>query len=142
MNNNIFVIHGHDSVALLEIKEFLRKLGLNPIVLQDLPNRNMTVIEKFEKYASSCVFAIAILTPDDMQAEKLDSANKYRARQNVILEAGWFMGKLGRQRVMLLHKGDVEFPSDIFGVLYLSFDKTIMDASEKLRDELVAQGLI
>jgi predicted nucleotide-binding protein len=87
MNRNVFTIHGHDSLALLELKEFLRKLGLNPVVLQDQPSQNLTVIEKFEKYASSCVYALAILTPDDVLAEKLGAANKSRARQNVILEA-------------------------------------------------------
>lgn len=141
LNKNVFIIHGHDSVAVLELKEFLRKIGLNPIVLSDQPSLNLSIIEKFEKYAGQCVFAISLLTPDDKQASDLDAANKYRARQNVIMELGWFMGKLGRAGVMLLHKGDVELPSDITGVVYVSFKNSIIDASEKIRDELKARGL-
>lgn len=142
MNKNVFIIHGHDSVALLELKEFIRKVGLTPVVLKDKPNQNLTIIEKFEKYASTCVYALAILTPDDKQANDLINSEKSRARQNVIMEAGWFMGKLGRHKVSMLHKGEIELPSDIFGILYLPFNTSIMEVSEQLRDELMAQGLI
>ncbi len=142
MNKNVFIIHGHDSVALLELKEFLRKINIVPIVLKDQPNQNLTIIEKFEKYASKAAYAIAILTPDDKQASELGRADKFRARQNVIVEAGWFMGKLGRSKVIMLHSGNIELPSDVMGILYLSFRDSVLEVTEQLRDELKAQGLI
>lgn len=142
MNKNVFIIHGHDSVALLELKEFLKKIELVPVVLCEQPDTNLTIIEKFEKYANNCVFAFSLLTPDDKQASDLDDDSKFRARQNVILEIGWFMGKLGRSSVMLLHKGDVELPSDILGIIYVPFKNSIIEASEKIKFELKAQGLI
>ena len=46
-----------------------------------------------------------------------------RARQNVILELGYFIGKLGRGRVCALHMEGVEIPSDIHGVLYVPYDQ-------------------
>lgn len=142
MNKNIFIVHGHDSLSLLELKEFVRKLGLTPIVLTDQPNAGLTIIEKFEKYAKKCSFAMVLLTPDDKQAKDLEESEKYRARQNVILEMGWFMSRLGRSKVVLLHKGKVELPSDIVGVLYLNFNTSVSEVYEKIRDELIVKGLI
>ena len=67
-----------------------------------------------------------LLTPDDMgypTGEDSDTARP-RARQNVILELGFFLGKLGRGHVAALHSGDESFerPSDYDGVLYIPID--------------------
>ena len=138
----IFLIHGHDSVAVFELKDFISSLGLEPLVLFQLDDRGMHIIEKFEYYADQCDFAIALLTPDDKQAKDLNSSEKWRARQNVILEIGWFMRRLGRKGVALLHKGDVELPSDLLGILYLSYNGSIYEVSERIRQRLQGQGLI
>lgn len=83
-----------------------------------------------------------LLTPDDKQAEQLTGQDKWRSRQNVILEMGWFMAKLGRERVAMLHKGSVELPSDLMGVLYLSFNTSIFEVSEKIKRRLAGCGFI
>jgi predicted nucleotide-binding protein len=142
MNKKVFIVHGHDTLALLELKNFVSKIGLDPIVLSDQPDSGRTIIEKFEYYANQCSYAFVLMTPDDKQAAELDKGDLFRARQNVILEMGWFMAYLGRSKVVLLHKGDIELPSDITGVIYLKFEKYISEASEKIRDELKSSGLL
>ncbi|NNJ85391.1 MAG: nucleotide-binding protein, partial [Gammaproteobacteria bacterium] len=83
----------------------------------------LTIIDKFEQHAASAEFAIALLTPDDVGTLQGDEKDwKPRARQNVIFELGWFLGRLGRGRVCALKKGDVEKPSDYQGVLYIAMD--------------------
>jgi len=119
-SRNIFVVHGHDEAAKQSVARFLEKLGLNPIILHEQPNKGRTIIEKFEEH-SDVGFAVVLLTPDDMGGVSTDRLNR-RARQNVILELGYFIGKLGRARVCALFMEGVEMPSDIHGVLYLPYD--------------------
>lgn len=142
MNKRIFIIHGHDKAAYLELEKFLISLGLIPVILFNQDDRGMTLIEKFEHYAPQCSFAFVLLTPDDKQAELLTGQDKWRSRQNVILEMGWFMANLGRKRVAMLHKGSVELPSDLMGVLYLSFNTSIFEVSEKIKQRLAGCGFI
>ena len=122
-SKDVFIVHGHDSAAKLEIARFLDKLGLNPIILHELPDKGRTIIEKFEAN-TNVGFAIVLLTPDDIGHQKDDASKaKPRARQNVILELGFFVGKLGRHRVCALKKGDIEIPTDYSGVLYKTMDE-------------------
>jgi predicted nucleotide-binding protein len=123
ISNNIFIVHGHDSLAKIELARTLEKLKLNPIVLHEQANEGRTIIEKFERDASRVSFAVVILTPDDTGHPKgKPSEARSRARQNVILELGFFSGALGRANVCVLYKGDVEVPSDYLGVVYVSMD--------------------
>ncbi len=118
----IFVVHGKDNGAKETVARFLTKLGLKPIVLHEQPNQGRTIIEKFERYAK-VGFAVVLLTPDDSCADTDQPGNsRPRPRQNVILELGFFLGKLGRDRTFALLKGDVEIPSDYDGVLYIAMD--------------------
>ncbi len=120
--NQIFVVHGRDRGALAEVKQVLIQLGLEPVVLQDQPNQGRTIIEKFEDYAQ-VGFAVVICTPDDEGKHVAeDAAPIPRVRQNVLLEWGYFLGKLGRESVCALIKGEVEIPSDYAGVLYVEMD--------------------
>jgi predicted nucleotide-binding protein len=103
----------------------LLALELEPVILHEQPNKSRTIIEKFEYY-SDVGFAIVLLTPDDMGYSKTagnDSA-KPRARQNVVLELGFFLGRLTRSRVVALHPQDAafEFPSDYDGILFVALD--------------------
>ena len=119
---HVFIVHGHDVAAKESTARFIEKIGLNPIVLHEQPNAGRTIVEKFENY-SNVGFAVALLTPDDIGSVKGNAKDlKYRARQNVILELGYFMGKLGRGRVCALYKEGVEIPSDYQGVLYIPMD--------------------
>jgi predicted nucleotide-binding protein len=119
VGRRVFIVHGHDEEAKQSVARCLEKLELEPIILHEQPSQGRTIIEKFEGYAG-VGFAVVLLTPDDVGAAKDDVDNfKPRARQNVVFELGFFVGKLGRDRVCALHKGDVEIPSDFAGVVYV-----------------------
>jgi predicted nucleotide-binding protein len=118
----IFIVHGHDEGTKETVARYISKLDLYPIILHEQPNQGKTVIEKFETH-SDVEFAIVLFTPDDIGYPKDNSNNlKPRARQNVVLELGFFLGALGRNRVCVLFKGDIEIPSDYSGVLYIPLD--------------------
>jgi CheY-like chemotaxis protein len=136
-----FIVHGHDNKAKLELKNYLQnRLGLpEPIILHEAPNLGRTIIEKFEDLAVGASLAFVLLTPDDRVASASDSnAEKRRARQNVILELGFFLGLFGREtgRVFLLHRGGLDIPSDLGGVLYVDITNGIDAAGEEIRREL------
>lgn len=118
----VFVVHGRDNEAKETVARFLTRLALTPVILHEQPNQGQTIIEKFEQHAQ-VGFAVALLTPDDVGALR-DNSNdlKPRARQNVVFELGYFLGRLGRERVCALTKGNVEIPSDYGGVVYISLD--------------------
>jgi hypothetical protein len=120
-NNKVFIVHGHDNIRD-QIARILTKLGLDPIILQEQTNGGRTIIENFEEHSSSVGFAIVLLTGDDLGRGKNETDLKKRARQNVILELGYFMGRLSRKKVMTLISDDVEIPSDIDGLLYCKID--------------------
>lgn len=121
-NRNIFIIHGHDDGAKETVARFIKKIGLNPIILHEHSDKGRTIIEKFEEH-SDVGYAIALLTPDDVGNKKNEQNNlKPRARQNVIFEFGYFIGKIGRKRVCGIKKDDVEIPSDYAGVLFIPMD--------------------
>ena len=123
VGNKIFIVHGHDEESKLAVARCIERLSLVPIILHEQPNQGRTIIEKFEDYAGVS-FAIILLTPDDVGASKINIKKlSPRARQNVILELGFFIGKLGRNKVCALHKGDLELPSDISGVIWEPLDE-------------------
>ena len=117
--NSGFIVHGHNDNTKLEIARFVENdLKRKAIILHEQPNRGRTIIEKFENY-SNVDFAIAIWTADDEGKKKKDSDLQDRARQNVIFETGFFIGKLGRQNVIVLFEDGVEIPSDYSGVIFI-----------------------
>lgn len=119
----VFVVHGHDEAAKEIIARFLEKLNLQPIILHEQASGGRTIIEKFEKYSREVGFAVDLLTPDDLGTTRKEQGKlQPRARQNVVLELGYFLGRLTRNRVCALYKGDVELPSDIQGVIYIEMD--------------------
>ena len=123
VGNNIFIVHGHDEESKQSVARCIERLSLVPIILHEQPNQGRTIIEKFEDYADAS-FAIILLTPDDVGASKNNRNNlSPRARQNVILELGFFIGKLGRNKVCALYKGNLELPSDISGVIWEPLDE-------------------
>jgi predicted nucleotide-binding protein len=122
-SRKIFVVHGHDHGTKETVARFLSKLDLDPIILHEMPDKGRTLIEKFEDHADVAC-AVAILSPDDIASPKNDPAvSEERARQNVILESGFFVGRLGRERTFALLLNGVTKPSDIDGVLYIPFER-------------------
>ena len=141
-DKDVFIIHGHSETARGQLKDLLKGLGLNPIVLGDQSDGGMTIIEKFEYYANSCAFALALMTPDDSLVGPDGASTIWRARPNVILEIGWFMARLGRTRVMLLSQGPLEVPSDLQGILYLPFKDSVLEVSAQLSGRMRQAGLL
>ena len=123
MSRRIFLVHGRDEGAKSAVARFLEKLDLQPVILDEQANRGQTIIEKFESHSNVC-FAIVLLTPDDEGGLRGgEKSGRHRARQNVIFELGFFIGRLGRQRVCALTKGSaMEIPSDYSGVVYIPLD--------------------
>ncbi len=143
---NVFIVHGHDEVALLNLKNYIQntlKLG-EPTILREQAGLGRTIIEKFEHHAQGIEVVFVLLTPDDNATSPNDSNDeKRRARQNVIFEMGFFLGVLKREsgRILLLHKGPLEIPSDISGVEYIDISNGIESAGEKIRRELRALNI-
>lgn len=135
---NVFIVHGHNNEIKVNVARTLEKLGLNPIILHEQPNSGKTIIEKFESH-SEVGFAIILLTDDDLGGAKENENLNLRARQNVILEMGYFIGKLGRDRVCPLYTNGVELPSDLYGLLYTEIDKG-ENWKIKIAKELKAAG--
>ena len=134
-SRKVFVVHGHDEIARESVARFLERIGFEAIILHEQANRNRTVIEKVEAHGD-VGFAVVLLTPDDEGCTKGDTLRP-RARQNVILELGYFVGRLGRERVSVLRRGEVEIPSDFGGVVYEPFDPS-RGWKSKLAKELEA----
>lgn len=137
-NDKVFIVHGHNNEIKLDVARTLEKLGLTPIILHEQANSGRTVIEKFEEH-SDVGFAVVLLTDDDLGKAKKDEQLNSRARQNVILELGYFIGKLSRKRVCPLYAKGVELPSDMSGVLYVELDNQA-SWRIKLAKELKACG--
>ena len=139
--NEVFIVHGHDDKTKETVARFVENLGIEATILHEQANRGQTIPEKFEEHASEAGFAIILLTPDDVGASKDKIKDlKPRARQNVVLELGYFWGRLGRERVCVLYKEGVELPSDMQGILYV-----LMNSSDgwqlKLGIEMKQAGL-
>jgi predicted nucleotide-binding protein len=133
----VFIVHGHDEGPKYAVIRFVERLGFEAIILHEQASQGRTVIEKIEAH-SDVGFAVVLLTPDDFGGTKGEEP-KDRARQNVVLELGYFIGKLNRSRVCALKRGDIEVPSDFGGVVYVPFDDS-GGWREALGRELEAAG--
>jgi predicted nucleotide-binding protein len=136
--NRVFIVHGHDEAPKEAVARFLEKLRLDPIILHEQANRGMSIPEKLAAH-SAVGFAVVLLTPDDVGRAVSEAEVRPRARQNVWLELGYFIGLLGRDRVIALKKDDIDIPSDYVGVGYTSFDRAGAWKQELAR-ELEAGG--
>lgn len=117
----VFIVHGRDNEAKQEVARFIEKLGLEAIILHEQVSRSHTIIEKIEEY-SNVGYAVVIYTPCDEGRLKGEKEFNSRARQNVVFEHGFLMGKIGRKNVCALVKGNIETPNDISGVVYENMD--------------------
>ena len=131
--NKIFISHGHNELLKLRLKDFIEnRLSISTIVLADQPNRGLTIVEKLERAANQCSFALILLTKDDEQKD-----DAVRARQNVIHELGFFQGKYGRKNVVLLAERGVELFSNISGIVRIDFESVF----DPLRLEIEGSSL-
>lgn len=119
--NKVFIVHGHDNAAKQEVARFVENLGLEAIILHEQTNGGKTIIEKIEEH-SNVGYAIVLYTSCDLGKSKTETDLKERARQNVVFEHGYLIGKIGRGKVTALVKGNIEKPNDISGVVYIELD--------------------
>lgn len=141
--NSVFVVHGHDGEVREAVARVIERLGLEAIILHEKTNKGRTIVEKLVEESDKAGFAVVLLTPDDV-GRKRDAdtqQDRPRARQNVVLELGYFLGKLGRSRVMAIYKPEdnFEIPSDYDGVVYSEFDAAT-SWRYRLAEELRAAG--
>lgn len=139
---NVFIIHGRDEAKWRELKDIIQtEFRLNPIILINQPDAGCkTIIEKFEHYAKTCSYAIAVFTPDDEVSSGTDTY--LQARPNVIYELGWFCGRLGRENVMLLLKEGTSIFSDFGGIIQKRFNLNISEKIIDIRQDLVAANIL
>jgi predicted nucleotide-binding protein len=140
----VFIVYGHDEAARNELELLLHRMGLEPIVLVNLPAKGDTIIEKLEHYLGEhgdVGFACVLLTPDD-EGHRAGRPGELRprARQNVVLELGMVLARLGRRRVAILIKQQVEQPSDIAGLIWIGFNEKVAEVGWKLFRELKEAG--
>jgi predicted nucleotide-binding protein len=145
-SNKVFVVYGHDESARRDLDGLLRRWQLEPVILDQLPSEGQTIIEKLERYCldEEVKYAIVLATPDD-EGHRVNHPDEkvYRARQNVVLELGMMLAKLGRKKVAVLIKGQerMERPSDIQGLIYIPFkDNLQKEVQVNLAKEMNAQG--
>ncbi len=138
-NHKVFVVHGHNDALLNEVQLLLINIGLTPIVLKNEANAGRTIIEKIED-STDVGFGIVLYTSCDVGRAKGEADLRNRARQNVVFEHGYLCAKLERKRVAALNEADIEVPSDLSGVLYISLSNS--DWKSKLMKEMHVAGLV
>lgn len=139
----VFVVYGHDEDAKAQLEAMLRRWELEPLILDQLPSEGQTIIEKLERHTSEANFAVVLATPDDVGFRAgHEDEQAFRARQNVVLELGMMLAKLGRRNVAILMKQQekMERPSDIQGLIYIPFKDSVTDGAVLLAKEMAAQG--
>lgn len=130
--SKIFIVHGHDGALQQSVARVIEKQGIEAVILSEQANQGRTIIEKFE--ANSDVGgAICLFTADDVGKAKDAATENSRARQNVVLETGYFMGKLGRDHVVILADSEIEIPSDLSGVVYTDTSNWKIDLLKELK---------
>lgn len=139
----VFVVYGHDEIARTQLEAMLRRWDLDPIILDQQASGGQTIIEKLEEYSADVGYAIVLATPDDEGKAVNEESYKFRVRQNVVLELGMFLAKLGRNKVAILLKEDKNFekPSDIQGLIYIPFQNKVDEVAINLIRELSRQGI-
>ncbi len=140
---NVFVVYGHDQVARTQLEAMLRRWDLNPLILDQLESSGNTIIEKLEEYIPKAQFGIVLATPDDIGYSKdNEGTKKFRVRQNVVLEMGMLLSRLGRSKVAILLKNidNMEKPSDIQGLIYIPFTSDVKETTIDLVKEMNKNG--
>ena len=142
-NRKVFVVYGHDNHARTQLEASIRRWELEPLILDQLISSGQTIIEKLEEYTQQANFGIVLATPDDIGYPKNDEAKKqYRVRQNVVLELGMLLSKIGREKIAILlsQAEDMEKPSDIDGLIYIPFKDNVEETKLSLAKEMQNNG--
>ena len=141
----VFVIHGRDEENLQSLKTVLReRFGLIPVVMKEQPDGGLTLIEKFERLAEQCCFAVVLLTPDDHVLVDPEGEGTWQPRGNVLFELGWFCARLHRERILFLCRRGTHLPSDFSAVMQKVFIQSVdePDVVGKMEMEFRSQNII
>lgn len=141
----VFVVYGHDLNARTQLEAMLRRWDMEPLILDQLPSSGQTIIEKLEAYTNQVKFGIVLATPDDIgYAKDCESEKQYRVRQNVVLELGMLLAKIGRSKVAILlsQSDNMERPSDIDGLIYIPFKENVEEGKLSLAKEMQQNGYV
>ena len=133
IQDSVFIVHGHNEILKTKVQLLLQQQGIKGIILSEQTNGGKTIIEKFEEY-SDVDAAIILMSSDDEGREKGEKELRERARQNVIFEAGFFMGKLERKKVIIIADTDIEIPSDLQGVVYTNSNRWEIEVLGELKN--------
>jgi len=137
----VFIVHGHDELNLLRLKELLReRWKLESVVLSGQAGRGRTLIEKFEEEAQRATFAFVLITPDDLI--QTPDGGYAQARPNVLFELGWFYGRLSRGRVCILFQKGAKLHSDLDGISRVEFTSSINEKLDEIERELVTARVL
>ena len=141
VDRRVFIVHGHSTGLLLELKEILKtSFEIEPVILSDELDSGNTLIEKFEHYGRLSAFAFVLITPDDWVENK---KHKYfQARPNVLFELGWFCGRYGRDKVRILRQKETPLPSDLNGIVTIDFNEKLEEVFRRINRDLEAVGII
>ncbi len=142
-SRKVFVVYGHDMDARTQLEAMLRRWDLEPVIIDQLISSGNTIIEKLEECTDKVSFGIVLATPDDKGYAKNDEDNiKYRVRQNVVLELGMLLAKIGRSKVAILlsQAEEMEKPSDIEGLIYIPFKENVEETKVSLAKEMQRNG--
>lgn len=119
----VFITHGRSN-DWRAVQAYIEKdAGLPTIELAQEANLGRTIIEKLIDNAGKCNSAVIVMTGDDHTAD-----NIARVRENVMHEIGFFQGRYGRNRVILLHEEGVSIPTNLSGVAYIPHPKGQIEA--------------
>ncbi|SFP83415.1 Predicted nucleotide-binding protein containing TIR-like domain [Butyrivibrio proteoclasticus] len=142
-NRKVFVVYGHDMIARTQLEAMLRRWDMEPLIIDQLVSSGNTIIEKLEEYTDKVNLGIVLATPDDIGYSKNnEDKKKYRVRQNVVLELGMLLAKVGRAKVAILlsQAEDMEKPSDIDGLIYIPFKDNVEETKVSLAKEMQRNG--
>ena len=139
-SRKVFVVHGHDETNTMKLTTMLReRFKIDPVVMNAAAGQGRTLIEKFEDLAEHCAFAFVLVTPDD--SVRTTGGEYAQARPNVVFELGWFFGRLGRNRVVLLFKEGTQIHSDLDGVSRIQFIRSVEEKIAEIERELTAASI-
>jgi predicted nucleotide-binding protein len=134
----VFVVHGRDEALKIEVENYLRKIGTDPLILHEQDNRGRHLLTKFMEVAVACKAAVILVAAEDVGRHNSETNLKPRARQNVVLELGYFLGFLGPEKTFMIVKGTPEMPSDMQGIVHIAHAG---DWKKDLARELSSAGI-
>ncbi|GKS56558.1 hypothetical protein YTPLAS18_00850 [Nitrospira sp.] len=101
------------------IKRYLQSLGAKVLDWQSdfIPGR--TILEQIDQAATRSVGGIFLFTKDDDLADH-GQAELAVPRDNVVFEAGYFIGLKGKRNVLIIRQAGSKMPADLGGDIYAS----------------------